>query len=60
MVGGGTEITVPAGHGATAFVDAAEFGAVATAALLDPERHRNRARTPTGPQALTFTSKSRT
>ena len=45
---------VPAGHGATAFVDAADIGAVAAAALLDPERHRNRAWTPTGPQALTY------
>jgi len=48
------EIMVPAGHGATAFVDAADVGAVAAAALLDPERHRNRAWTPTGPQALTY------
>ncbi len=48
------EIMVPAGRGATAFVDAADVGAVAATALLDPERHRNRAWTPTGPRALTY------
>ena len=48
------EITVPAGRGATAFVDAVDVGAVAAAALLDPERHRHRAWTPTGPEALTY------
>jgi uncharacterized protein YbjT (DUF2867 family) len=48
------EIVVPAGYGATAFVDAADVGAVAAAALLHPERHRNVAWTPTGPEALTY------
>lgn len=48
------EIVVPAGRGATAFVDAEDVGAVAAAALLDPERHRDRAWTVTGPQALTY------
>lgn len=37
------EIMVPAGRGATAFVDAHDVGDVATAALIDPEAHRNRA-----------------
>jgi uncharacterized protein YbjT (DUF2867 family) len=49
------EIVVPAGHGATAFVDAANVAAVAAAALIDPDQHRNRAWTPTGPAALTYT-----
>lgn len=48
------EIVVPAGHGATAFVDAADVGAVAAAALLDPTAHHARIWTPTGPQALTY------
>lgn len=54
------EIMVPAGRGATAFVDAADVGAVAAAALLDPERHRNCAWTPTGPAALTYTEIAQT
>jgi uncharacterized protein YbjT (DUF2867 family) len=49
------EIMVPAGSGATAFVDANDVGAVAAAALLDPQRHRGLAWTPTGPTALTYT-----
>ena len=48
------EIVVPAGSGATAFVAADDIAAVATAALLDPEAHRNLAWTPTGPEALTY------
>jgi len=48
------QIIVPAGTGATAFVDAADVGAVAAAALLDPSTHRNRAWTITGPEALTY------
>jgi uncharacterized protein YbjT (DUF2867 family) len=48
------EITVPAGRGATSFVAAADVAAVAVAALLDPDGHRNRAWTPTGPAALTY------
>jgi uncharacterized protein YbjT (DUF2867 family) len=47
-------LTVPAGHGRTAFVDAADVAAVSTAALLDPDGHRGRTWTPTGPQALTY------
>lgn len=49
-----SEIMVPAGRGATAFVDAEDVGAVAAAALLDPAAHRNRAWTVTGSQALTY------
>lgn len=48
------EIVVPAGSGATAFVDAADVGAVAAAALIDPAYHHNRAWTPTGPESLTY------
>jgi uncharacterized protein YbjT (DUF2867 family) len=47
-------IIVPAGDGATAFVDVRDVAAVATTALLNPERHRNMAWTPTGPEALTY------
>ncbi|MGZ8743771.1 MAG: SDR family oxidoreductase [Nocardioides sp.] len=47
-------IMVPAGEGATAFVDVYDVAAVATEALLDPERHRRAAWTVTGPQALTY------
>lgn len=54
------EIVVPAGHGGTSFVDADDVAAVAAAALLDPERHRNRAWTPTGPRALTYTEVANT
>lgn len=47
-------IMVPAGRGATAFVDAEDVGAVAAAALLDPVGHADRAWTVTGPRALTY------
>ena len=47
-------IMVPAGAGATAFVDAEDVGAVAAAALLAPAAHRNTAWTVTGPRALTY------
>ena len=47
-------ILVPAGGGATAFVDTHDVGAVAAAALLDPATHRNKAWTVTGPEALTY------
>ncbi len=47
-------ILVPAGKGATAFVDAADVGAVAAAALLDPGTHAEKAWTVTGPRALTY------
>ena len=48
------EILVPAGGGATAFVDAHDVGAVAAAALLNPEANANQAWTVTGPRALTY------
>lgn len=48
------EIVVPAGRGATAFVDADDVGAVAAAALLDRHRHAQQAWTVTGPRALTY------
>ncbi len=47
-------LVVPAGRGATAVVDTADVAAVAAAALLDPDRHRGQAWTPTGPEALTY------
>lgn len=48
------EILVPAGRGATAFVDAGDVAAVAAQALIHPEQHRDRAWTPTGSEALTY------
>ena len=48
------EILVPAGHGATAFVDGEDVGAVAADALLNPAAHRNTAWTVTGNEALTY------
>lgn len=48
------EIVVPAGHSATAFVDAEDVGAVGAAALLDPVKYRNSAWTVTGSEALTY------
>ena len=48
------EVVVPAGRGATAFVDTQDVAAVAVAALLDPAGHAGRAWTPTGPAALTY------
>lgn len=48
------EIVVPAGAGATAFVDALDVAAVAVVALLDPEAHAGRSWTPTGTRALTY------
>ncbi len=48
------QILVPAGRGATAFVDAHDVGAVAAAALRDPGSHRGHAWTITGPRALTY------
>jgi uncharacterized protein YbjT (DUF2867 family) len=53
-IGDRDQIVVPAGRGATAFVAAADVAAVAVAALLDPAGHRDRAWTPTGPEALTY------
>ncbi|MEO8106839.1 MAG: NmrA family NAD(P)-binding protein [Actinomycetes bacterium] len=47
-------IVVPAGDGATAFVDADDVAAVAAAALLDPASHEYRAWTVTGSEALSY------
>ncbi len=47
------EIFVPAGDGATSFVDARDVGEVAAVALTEPG-HRNRAYDVTGPEALTY------
>jgi uncharacterized protein YbjT (DUF2867 family) len=47
-------IMVPAGDGATAFVDVHDVAAVSVQALLHPEEHHSTAWTPTGPQALTY------
>lgn len=49
-----SEIMVPAGRGATAFVDACDVGAVAAAALLDPAAHADTAWTVTGDEALSY------
>ena len=48
------EIVVPAGRGATAFVDAEDIGAVSAVALLDPPSHANIAHTVTGSEALSY------
>jgi uncharacterized protein YbjT (DUF2867 family) len=48
------EISVPAGGGRTAFVDAKDVAAVAAVALREPADHRNVSWTPTGPEALTY------
>ncbi|GAA2357579.1 NmrA family transcriptional regulator [Catellatospora methionotrophica] len=48
------QIAVPAGDGATAFVDALDVGEVAAAALLDTAHHAGRTWTVTGPRALTY------
>jgi uncharacterized protein YbjT (DUF2867 family) len=48
------EIMVPAGGGATAFVDAGDVAAVAAQALIHPDQHHDRAWTPTGSEALTY------
>lgn len=48
------EISVPAGRGATAWVDARDVAAVCAEALADPDAHRNVAYTLTGDEALTY------
>ncbi|MFD5601221.1 NmrA family NAD(P)-binding protein [Leucobacter sp. NPDC058333] len=48
------EIVVPAGRGATAFVDAEDVGAVAAVAILNPDDYRNTALTVTGNEALGY------
>ncbi|MDQ6688768.1 MAG: SDR family oxidoreductase [Actinomycetota bacterium] len=47
-------VMVPAGDGATAFVDVHDVAAVSAEALLNLEQHRHTAWTATGPQALTY------
>ena len=47
------ELFVPAGDGATSFVDARDVGAVAATVLAEPG-HENRAYDVTGPAALTY------
>jgi uncharacterized protein YbjT (DUF2867 family) len=47
------ELFVPAGDGATSFVDARDVAAVGAAALLE-DGHAGRAYEPTGPTALTY------
>ena len=48
------ELTVPAGRGRTAFVDAHDVGDAAARVLLEPEQHAGRAYTLTGSEALTY------
>jgi len=48
------EIVVPAGGGATAFVDARDVGACAAVALGDRAHHAGKAWTITGPRAITY------
>lgn len=47
-------LSVPAGRGRTAFVDALDVAAVAVEALRNPQDHAGRAWTPTGPEALGY------
>lgn len=48
------ELLLPAGTGATAFIDVEDVADVAAVALADPAAHRDTAWTPTGPAALTY------
>lgn len=48
------ELVLPAGRGRTAFVDAEDVADVAAHALLQPDRHRDRAYTVTGAEALSY------
>lgn len=47
-------IYVPAGRGRAAFVDVRDVAAVAASALVDPEAHRAKAYTLTGPAPVSF------
>jgi uncharacterized protein YbjT (DUF2867 family) len=49
-----SDLVVPAGRGATAFVDAQDVGAVAATALLNSRRYADQALTVTGDEALTY------
>ncbi|GAA2673824.1 NmrA family NAD(P)-binding protein [Actinoplanes palleronii] len=53
-------LTVPAGAGAEAFVDAADIAAVAVETLIDPAAHAGRRYVLTGTEALTFDQVART
>jgi uncharacterized protein YbjT (DUF2867 family) len=48
-------LTVPAAEGRVAFLDVRDLGEVAADILVEPARHRGRAYTLTGPEAITFT-----
>ena len=52
LIGGA--ITVHAGGGKEAFVDAADIAAVAVETLVNPHAHADAEYAPTGPQSLTF------
>lgn len=47
-------IFVPAGAGKVTFVDVRDIASVAVSAFREPERHRGRAHTLTGPDAISF------
>lgn len=51
---------VPAGRADVAFVDVRDVAEVAAAALTDPDAHRGRAHTLTGPETVTFAEVART
>ena len=48
------EVFIPAGRGATTFLDARDAAAVAALALAHPEAHRNKVHHLTGPAALSM------
>lgn len=48
------ELFIPGGKGRTTFLDSRDVAAVALDVLRDPEAHRNRAYTLTGPESLTL------
>lgn len=52
-------ISLPAGGGAEAFVDAEDIAAVAAATLTDSATHAGAAYAPTGPESLTFAEAAR-
>lgn len=47
-------IVVPVGHALTSFIDAEDIGAIAARALSEPEAHRYRAYSITGPEAIDY------
>lgn len=50
---------VPAGDGLVTFVDARDLGEIAALALTQPERHRGKGYTLTGPEPLSFAEAAR-